>query len=682
MRSAARMGNTGSWGKRESKGATIAAGAGQAVATAAGNGVRAILSNRIATIIAIVIIVLALGGIVDTALNWNKAYGNVSVNGIDVGGKTPEEIDKTLRDALSTTVSQSRVKVYASSDAQRMGSGDMTEEERVAKIEQIAQAEQISVDQATKNVQSWSTDALSLKASVPYEDLVKSAMAVGREDGGFFTRLSLFFMNHNLPARLSYDDALVDALASDVDRTIGDARVDTTVSIENGVARPVQGHDGKMVDRDWFKDQLSAALTSSENESSFVATVSDAPSRITFDQAQKASDGVNQALQRGAVFQYKGTDWTADADQIGQWTRVQTAEADNGGYELDVSIDEAAAIPAVVKGAGAAARSENVRVKYARANDGKIVVRTFGPGNIPEVTPAIQELDEALYGKEGAAWSGGAASGPIRIEITESDAPAALTLDQAIESGIVTVVGEYTTEFSNDEGTENRNHNIKLCADLLDEGIIDANGGTWHFNDRTGDTNEEAGFWAAGSIIQGEYVDSVGGGICQVATTIFNAAFEAGLPIDMRFNHQLYIASYPNGRDAAVSYPDMDLWWTNDLESDVLLDMSYTDTTVTAKLYSVYTGYTVEAIEGEWRDGAPYSTKFEEDANLGKDVYYTKTTGVDGSSISVQRIVKNEAGQVIADQVFESVYDPKDEVVVVGPGTDVSKLVHGASGAY
>ncbi len=656
--------------------ANRAGDAGAAVASALGNGARAILSNRIATVIVIIIVVLLALGLADTVMNWNKAYGNVSVYGVDVSGKNPEEIERALKEAISTDVSQAKVKVYASEDAKRIAGGDMTEEERIAQIEKIAQAEQISVEQATANVQSWSTDALSLKASIPYEDLVADAMAVGRDDGGILTRLSLFFMNHNITPNLDFDETAVDSLAADVDRTMGDARIDATVAIENGVAQPVNGHDGLMVDRDWFKQQLTLALVSGEDAPSFIALVTDAPSRITYSQAQEASDGVNKALQTGAVFTYKGSSWTASGSEIGSWTRVETVDDGNGSYKLRAYIDQTAAIPAVIQGAGAAVRSENVTVKFAKADDGNIVVRTFGPGNIPEVTPAIKELDDDLYGESGVAWSGGVSASPVSIEITESDAPAALTLDQAIETGIVTVIGEYTTEFSNDEGTENRNHNIKLAADLLDNGIIDANGGTWHFNDRTGDTNEEAGFWAAGSILQGEYVDSIGGGICQVATTVFNAVFEAGLPIDMRFNHQLYIASYPNGRDASVSYPDMDLWWSNNLESDILLDTSYTDTSITARLYSVYTGYTVEAIEGEWVDGAHYSTKFEEDANLSKDVYYTKTTGVDGSSITVQRIVRNEAGEVIEDRVFESVYDPKDEVVVVGPGTDTSKLMN------
>ena len=671
-RSAERISSQYGTGKSPSRKAVSTAGnaAGQAVATTLGNGVRAVLSNRVATIVAIVLIVLVVGGIVDSVANMGKAYGNVSVNGVDVGGMTSEEIDSTLRSALGPEVSHAQVKVYASEDAQRIGGGDMTDEERLAQIERIAQAEQISVEQATAAVQSWTTDALTLKANVPYEQLVEDAMAVGREDGGIISRLGLFFMRHDVPVNLEYDEGSVEALASEIDRTIGDARIDATVAIEEGVAHPVEGHDGQMVDRDWLKQKISEAMVSGSETPSFVAQVTAAPSRITFEQAQVASDGVNKALQNGAVFSYKGTDWEAYDYDIGNWTRVETVKADNGGFELSVHIDDNAAIPAVVKGAGAAVKSDNVTVKFAKADDGNIVVRTFGPGNIPEVTPAIDQLDEALYGEGGVAWSASLSDQPVRIEITESDAPAALTLDQAIDLGIVTVIGEYTTEFSNYEGTENRNHNIKLVADILDNGIVEANGGQWRFNDRSGDTNEEAGFWAAGSIIEGEYVDSIGGGICQVATTIFNAAYEAGLPIDMRFPHQLYIASYPPGRDASVSYPDLDLWWTNDLASDVLLDLSYTDTSVTARIYSVYTGYTVESTTSEWQVGALYGVKFEEDPDLANGESYVKTTGEDGSSITVTRIVRNEAGEVISDQDFESSYDPKDEVVVIGPGTD------------
>ena len=672
-RSAARLGSSGdkTRKKRENSGLEKA---GSAASQALGKGFNAIFSSKKLTIAALVVVILLVAGIADTAANWGKTYGNVSVAGIDVGGMTAEEVDATLREKLATEVTHAQVKIFASEDAQRIASGDMTEEERVKQIEKIAQAEQISVEQATANVQSWSTDALTLKADIPYDQLVEEAMAVGRSNGLVFSRLGLFFMKHEVPVNLLYDESAVESLASDVDRTIGDARIDSTVSIEDGQASPVEGHDGSMVDRDWLKEQLSRALSSGEEFPSFIAKVSPAPSRISYADAQKTSDGVNRALQAGAVFTFKDSNWTADASTIGSWTRVETVKADDGSFKLAAYIDEAEAIPSVVAGAGAAIRSEQVTVKFAKANDGTIYARTIGSGNIPEVAPAIQKLSEDLYGDGGVAWNGSITNDPVHIAISETDAPVALTVDQAVEAGIITVIGEYTTEFSNDEGTENRNHNIKLCADILDNGIIQGNGGSWHFNDRTGDTNEAAGFWSAGSIIQGEYVDSVGGGICQVATTVFNAVFEAGLPVDMRFPHQLYIASYPNGRDAAVSYPDLDLWWTNDLESDILLDMSYTDTTVTAKLYSVYTGRTIEWSESGFSEGAGYKIKFEEDSDLSKDMWYTKTTGVNGSHISVYRTVKDESGNVISDQTFDSTYDAKDEVVVVGPGSDTKKV--------
>ncbi len=637
----------------------------------AGSGVQRVLSNRIATVVAIVLIVLVVGGVWDTASNLGKAYGNVRVNGIDVGGMTAEQIDETLRTSLGQRVAQTQVKVYANQDAKRIESGNMTDEERLAQMEREAVAEEVGADEAAAVVTSWPTDAQSLKATVPYEKLAESALAVGREDGGIFSRLGLFFAPHDVDVRLNFDAAALDALASEVDRSVGDMRVDATVAIEEGQATPVAGHDGMMVDRNWFAGKISDALISGEESPSFVAEVSSAPSRITFEQAQATSDCINHALQVGAVFTYQGKDWTAYGYSIGQWTRVSTVEAD-GGYKLDVHIDQGVAIPAVITGAGAVVKSDNVTVKFAKGDNG-IVVRTFGPGNIPEVAPAVEQLDEALYGKDGIAWNASAIQAP-RIEIDESDAPAALTLEQAIDTGIVSVIGEYTTDFSNDIGTENRNHNIKLAADILNNTIIEANGGTWSFNDRAGDTNEAAGFWAAGSIVEGEYVDSIGGGICQIATTIFNAVYEAGLPITMRFPHTLYISSYPTGRDAAVSYPDLDLRWKNDLSSDVLLAMSYTDTSVTARLYSVHTGYTVTSEVGTWQDGARYQTIFKEDPSLASGESYVETVGVDGSFITVTRIVKREDGSIVSDQPFESKYDPKDEVIVVGPGTDTKKL--------
>ena len=82
-------------------------------------------------------------------------------------------------------------------------------------------------------------------------------------------------------------------------------------------------------------------------------------------------------------------------------------------------------------------------------------------------------------------------------------------------------------------------------------------------------------------IFGGVLIPSIGGGVCQTATTIFNAAFEAGLPVSERHNHSWYISHYPMGRDATVSWGGPDLVFKNDLKHAILIDVSYTDATFT-----------------------------------------------------------------------------------------------------
>ena len=245
-----------------------------------------------------------------------------------------------------------------------------------------------------------------------------------------------------------------------------------------------------------------------------------------------------------------------------------------------------------------------------------------------------------------------------------------MTLDDALSTGLVTAVGSYTTEYSTYSGTESRNHNIHLAADLINDSIVKANGGRWSFNEVAGDCNEERGFQAAGTIIDGQYVDNIGGGICQVDTTVFNAVYESGLDIVERHNHSLYLSSYPAGRDAAASYPDLQLVWADETDSDVLLKATYTESSITVTLYSAPLDYSVSTEVGEWSEGEKYETIKKEDASLAKGQSYVKTHGQDGRSITVVRYVKDSTGAVVKTNSFVSNYDPLNEVVVQGPGTE------------
>ena len=86
-------------------------------------------------------------------------------------------------------------------------------------------------------------------------------------------------------------------------------------------------------------------------------------------------------------------------------------------------------------------------------------------------------------------------------------------------------------------------------------------------------------------IIGSLLLPSIGGGVCQTATTLFNNAFELGLPILQRYNHSFYISHYPMGRDATVSWGGPDFAFRNDLASAILIKTSYTDSTLTFSFY-------------------------------------------------------------------------------------------------
>ncbi len=138
---------------------------------------------------------------------------------------------------------------------------------------------------------------------------------------------------------------------------------------------------------------------------------------------------------------------------------------------------------------------------------------------------------------------------------------------QAKAMGITGLVSSYETFYG---GVPNRIHNVQVVAHLVDDKLI-APGATFSFNATTGERTAAKGFLEAPVIVNGELQTGLGGGVCQVSTTVFNAAYEAGLPITARTNHALYISHYPLGRDATVNYPGTDLKFVNDTGHWLLL---------------------------------------------------------------------------------------------------------------
>ena len=123
-------------------------------------------------------------------------------------------------------------------------------------------------------------------------------------------------------------------------------------------------------------------------------------------------------------------------------------------------------------------------------------------------------------------------------------------------------------------------------------------GDTFSFNDRVGPRTVERGFREGQMIIGSLLLPSIGGGVCQTATTLFNNAFELGLPIVERHNHSFYISHYPMGRDATVSWGGPDFVFKNDLKTGILIKTRYTSTTLTFSFFGTDPERRVVAVDG------------------------------------------------------------------------------------
>jgi vancomycin resistance protein YoaR len=242
-----------------------------------------------------------------------------------------------------------------------------------------------------------------------------------------------------------------------------------------------------------------------------------------------------------------------------------------------------------------------------------------------------------------------------------SAAPARSTAE-ARAMGIAGVVGSYTTTYG---GSEDRLTNVRLVAELIDGALV-APGATFSFNATTGERNAAKGFREAPVIINGELSTGIGGGVCQVSTTIFNAAFEAGLPIGTRTNHALYISHYPLGRDATVNYPDIDLTFSNDTGRWLLVRTFVGAGSLTVNLYGTPQGRRVESETSPLTVTGKIPIERSADPAVTKGTRLIDQVGTPPRETRVLRRVYDRSGELLYENTWASFYRAEPTLVRVG----------------
>lgn len=237
----------------------------------------------------------------------------------------------------------------------------------------------------------------------------------------------------------------------------------------------------------------------------------------------------------------------------------------------------------------------------------------------------------------------------------------------ANEYGVRELLGEGGTNFRG--SMKGRSHNIGLASERL-RGILVPPGKTFSFNESVGEISAETGYDLAYIIKERRTVLGPGGGVCQVSTTLFRAAFNAGLPIVERYPHAYRVHYYepPVGFDASVYAPYTDLKFKNDTLAYILI-FSYFEPgkyTLTFQIFGTKDGREVK-IEGPVIENTtpPPEPLYQEDTTLAPGEVKQVDFAAAGAKVTVKRsVIRN--GEILINETLRSVYSPWQAVYLVG----------------
>jgi vancomycin resistance protein YoaR len=421
----------------------------------------------------------------------------------------------------------------------------------------------------------------------------------------------------------------------------GRAPVDATVRVQGTGVVTTPARDGLRLDRAMLLQRLAQNRPIVEAPYRRVApTISDA-------EAEHAAATARSLLAGPMTVEFRGT-------SVGSLTPVQLAHAlriDAARNRIGVSLDGEALARVLRPRLGPA---------LVRPRNARFLVT----GDRVRIAPSKPGRD--IDSRRLVAAIVAAARGDRAVRVPLRPRQPTLTTAGAESLGIQQKLVSYTTQMG--ESSANRIHNVHLMADLIDGTIIKP-GQAFSFNRVVGPRTASRGFLEGQEIVGSLVLPSIGGGVCQTATTLFNDAFELGLPILQRTNHNLYLSHYPLGRDATVAWGGPDLQFKNDLDHALLIKTSYTDTTLTFVFYGTSEHRRVVSQTGPQTNWTSPSMSYAVDPSAPPgSIRVVPGSGEQGFDVLVTRTVYDAAGKVLRRDMFKSHYIPDNPTTVYGPG--------------
>ena len=222
-------------------------------------------------------------------------------------------------------------------------------------------------------------------------------------------------------------------------------------------------------------------------------------------------------------------------------------------------------------------------------------------------------------------------------------------------------LSKYTTIY--DAGNISRSTNIAIAAKTIN-GTIILPGETFSYNKKLGNTTKEKGYQLGGAYINGKVVPAYGGGICQVATTLYNAVLYANLEIVERYNHSYSVSYVPASRDATVSYGGKDFKFKNSRTYPIKLVASAKNGVISISFKGIKEEkeYDIE-ITSTTLSTTPYKTTYQDNPNLAEGKEKVIQVGHNGMKSKAYKVVKYKGKTISKTLLSSDTYQPMNKII-------------------
>ena len=570
----------------------------------------------------------------------NLVFTGVTVAGVDVGGLTEAEVAERLQTAV-----------------------------------QIAHDEPFITLRDGGTGQTWHFSAAELGLQLDARTTAANAFAIGRR-GDVQTQwqeqFTSWFYGLSAPPVVVLDERHLLGILDQLANEIGQMPLNASIQLEGDEVDFMASQVGRVLDKADAYQRLLPYLSQLQPVELELVVHESLPH--VRDASQAAAD--LRHMLSGSVHFYLqnplgGDDLhslTISEATLREWLRVQLVENESGQAEYDIFFDEVALRQWLTEIAPQIARDpENARFYFDDPTRELVVVEEHVNGRRLDIEATLAQFHAQVRTPNRSV-----------ALVVEEIVPVVNSNATAEELGIIELVAERTTWFYG--SSAERKHNIARSAANF-YGIVIAPGEEFSFNKYLGDISEEDGYKPALIIYGGQTIEGLGGGVCQVSTTLYQAAFWGGYQLGSRLPHAYRVGYYDDGEgpgmDATVFTPLVDFTFTNNTEHYLLIENYYNQTfeSLTFKIYSTNIGRRVVKSNPVFENvQPPLADRWEYDATLPPGTLKQVEWAAEGAQVIIERTVYNFANEVRDQNILISNYIPWGNVYQYGPGVNINRL--------